>query len=236
MTNEFGNETFRSSNTQSKLAIGFLAAVLVGSVLFAIFSLVILAAPDAQIDLGNGDSLYIGLGLMGITAMIRTPLFIATIVLFLIWEHRAFSNLTALRAQNQEFSPGWAVGWWFIPFANLVKPFQAMRELWSESDPDFDPELGLFATSYSAPRIMAFWWAAWIIGNIFINFTSSVTIARDFAILQIISSFFEIIAGALLIKLILDITKRQELRYRKLSATEQNYAPPSPPDFNDFQS
>lgn len=235
MANTFRNDDYRPAKIQSYIAIASLAAVLFCAFLFIVFSFVTLAAPDASLDLGDGDSLNIGLGLIGITAILRIPLFIATVVFFLIWEHRAFNNLSALKARNLEFSPGWAVGWWFIPFANLVKPFQAMRELYNESDPDFDPNLGFLSSSSSAPAMMGFWWACWIIGNIFSNISSKLDDTTVFPVLMIISSAFEIIAGALLIKIILDIVKRQDLRFKNLGASERFAAPPPPPTFNNFQ-
>lgn len=54
-------------------------------------------------------------------------------IVWLIWQHRAQKNLEGLGATWLRFTPGWAVGWWFVPFANLVKPFQTMRELWKAS-------------------------------------------------------------------------------------------------------
>ena len=58
---------------------------------------------------------------------------IATIVVFLIWINRANKNSRALGAQNMQFTPGWCVGWWFIPIASLWKPYQAVREIWKTS-------------------------------------------------------------------------------------------------------
>jgi Domain of unknown function (DUF4328) len=36
--------------------------------------------------------------------------FVLTGIVFLMWIHRAYSNLPALGARNLETSPGWAVG------------------------------------------------------------------------------------------------------------------------------
>lgn len=235
MENQYSNNFYRSSKTQSYIAIGLLAAVLFTAVLFILFSVITLAAPTSTIDLGDGDSLNVGLGLIGLTAIIRIPIFILTVIFFLIWLHRAYSNLPALKAQHLEFSPGWAVGWWFIPFANLVKPFQAMRELYNESDPDFDPNLGFLSSSSGAPVSMVFWWACWIIGNILSNISSKFDDTTFLPLFMILSCSFEIISGGLLIKIILDIVKRQELRFKNLGASEQFVAPPPPPTFNNFQ-
>ncbi len=55
--------------------------------------------------------------------------------MFLMWLFRTYKNLEPLGSENIRFTPGWSVGWWFIPFANLVMPFKAVRGVWSESDP-----------------------------------------------------------------------------------------------------
>ncbi|QYO65100.1 DUF4328 domain-containing protein [Leptolyngbya sp. 7M] len=55
--------------------------------------------------------------------LVSFPVGIATIVLFLVWLYRAHKNLFSLKPTHLDFSPGWAVGWWFIPFLNLVRPY-----------------------------------------------------------------------------------------------------------------
>ena len=45
-------------------------------------------------------------------------------------------NVRALGANDLSISPGWSAGWFFVPFANLVKPFVAVREIWNASDSD----------------------------------------------------------------------------------------------------
>jgi len=49
--------------------------------------------------------------------------------------------------------PGWAIGAWFVPFANLVLPAQVMNDLWAAGTPPSEraeqPEHG---------RLVAWWW------------------------------------------------------------------------------
>ena len=37
---------------------------------------------------------------------------------------------------DQRFSPGWSVGWWFIPALNLLRPYQVIKEIWRGSYPN----------------------------------------------------------------------------------------------------
>jgi len=35
-----------------------------------------------------------------------------------------------------EYTPGWSVGWFFVPLYNFYKPYRAITELYLASDPD----------------------------------------------------------------------------------------------------
>ena len=55
------------------------------------------------------------------------------------------------------FTPGWVVGWYFIPIAWFWKPYQAMREIWqaSVSPADWKQQVG--------SPLLVWWWALWIL-------------------------------------------------------------------------
>ena len=59
---------------------------------------------------------------------------IVLIITFCFWIYHASSNAHATSRIGLVISPGWAVGWFFIPFANFVMPYQAMREIWAASE------------------------------------------------------------------------------------------------------
>ena len=46
--------------------------------------------------------------------------FIVALVLFLRWLHLSYCNLRALGTQGMRFTPGWAVGYWFVPVLNII--------------------------------------------------------------------------------------------------------------------
>lgn len=62
-------------------------------------------------------ALTIGEGIVGL----------ATGIVWLIWQYQLADSA---RPGELDRSAGWHVGSWFIPFANLVMPFQNMRSLW----------------------------------------------------------------------------------------------------------
>jgi hypothetical protein len=81
-------------------------------------------------------------------------------ILWLVWQHRSQANLHAARLRGLEYTPGWSVGWWLIPFANFVKPFHTVRELWKASGGD---ERWRYLGTWP---VIGWWWAAWIGGTI----------------------------------------------------------------------
>jgi len=61
---------------------------------------------------------------------------ILTSIFFLVWFHRSYRNLAWLGVEGTKYSTRWAVGGWFIPIMNLVRPYQVAREIWDASNPD----------------------------------------------------------------------------------------------------
>jgi Domain of unknown function (DUF4328) len=54
--------------------------------------------------------------------------------------------------------PGWAIGGWFVPFANLVLPAQVMNDLWAAGTPQPEPP--------QRGRVVAWWWGVWLTCNL----------------------------------------------------------------------
>lgn len=93
--------------------------------------------------------------MIGLTQLL---LFIGTGIVFLIWIYRACSNARSLTERSMKYTPGWAVGWYFIPIANLYKPYEAMKEIFELST------RSRFGRSKST-AIVGVWWMLWIITN-----------------------------------------------------------------------
>jgi uncharacterized protein DUF4328 len=96
-------------------------------------------------------------GAVGITILV---LAVVTGIVWLVWQHRSQSNLREAGIRGLAFTPGWAVGWWLIPIANLWKPFQATRELHKASAG------GERWWEAPTPALLGWWWAGWIVFNV----------------------------------------------------------------------
>jgi hypothetical protein len=93
----------------------------------------------------------------GLISIVYIVVFIVSGFLILKWIYRANYNARQLGAENMAFTPGWSVGYYFIPVLTLWKPYQAMKEIWKASkNPSY---LG----SSSASFILPIWWTLWLI-------------------------------------------------------------------------
>ena len=116
----------------------------------------VLHVPDAD-RAGRQVSYWTGSGVdSALPAFLWLPSMLswAVIVLWLIWQHGSTANLWARGYRDLKIRPGWAVGWWFIPFANLAMPLVAMLELDRRSTPD--------GVARTASPLLGWWWAAWL--------------------------------------------------------------------------
>ena len=55
--------------------------------------------------------------------------------LLLIWKFHVNACLRRTDVIGLRYTPGGCIGWYFVPIAQLFKPYQAMRELWIAADP-----------------------------------------------------------------------------------------------------
>jgi len=231
--------SFRSLKNLSLATVVGLSVMAFTDVISVAMGLGQIVSPEASFDLDEEGPLSVWLMLQGLVYLLKFPIYTSTIVVFLMWLYRAHSNLEALRSRNLQFTPGWAVGWWFIPFANLVKPFQVVREVWWESDPESDDERVFLSESLrSAPIYMGVWWAAWLLSNFAANVTSRVYDPDTMenvvlgGVLFVITGILSIAAAVLAIMVVKDITERQTKRYMYISARAVNDTPPPPPIFD----
>lgn len=88
--------------------------------------------------------------------------YLASIVLFLVWVHRAATNVRRLN-RHAGVSPGWAVGCYFVPFVNWVAPVVSMREI---------IRITFVHTAPGAlPSIAVAWWVSFMTSNVVLRFS-----------------------------------------------------------------
>jgi hypothetical protein len=79
-------------------------------------------------------------------------LILAAAAAFFVWLHRAYGNLPNLGA-TPRWSAGWAIGWWFVPVMNIVRPLQILDEL----------NLPAEGASTRGGIALKIWYASWLL-------------------------------------------------------------------------
>lgn len=94
-----------------------------------------------------------------VMGLFQMAVFIATSIPFLMWIWRANANARALGAEGLSFTPGWSVGWFFVPILNLWYPYQVMKEIWQASR---NPAAW---STEPVPALLGWWWGLWLLTN-----------------------------------------------------------------------
>lgn len=126
-----------------------------------------------------------------IIMVIRLMVYFVTVIFFSCWTYRVAWNVRALGARRLSFTPGWAVGYYFIPILWLWKPYLAMKEIWKAS---VDPEH--WRSKRTAP-IVSWWWTLWIFYIVFNYIVTRLTMGagvKDYALNTKISVATDLLA------------------------------------------
>lgn len=138
------------------------------------------------------------------TALVGILAYLLSIVAVCMWTHRAMTNLHIIRSPLVEMSPNWAVGWHFIPFANLFKPYQGMAQIWDGSE-----------EASAKPLLrrgrLNWWWGTWIVSTLITNISMRVFGLSPEGEEYVLSLYFDIVSaiiGLVSIYLLLKITQQ----------------------------
>jgi hypothetical protein len=217
----------------SRWVIGLIAADMVLSVVTIFVALNDLATLDELADVTIEEFARTGFG-QSVASQVSGIASFAAGILFMIWFYRAYQNLFALRTQGR-YGTGWAIGAWLVPILNLWRPKQIADDIWRSSDPDLPPNPANIWHAVKVPALMNYWWAAWVVANLapFVAFPVAFVGAdletepfgafiRSFSLVAISTGAGRIIAGALAIPVVKQMTERQERRAADLGVLPPN--------------
>lgn len=95
-----------------------------------------------------------------VAALINIAIYLVSSIAFLVWVHRATTNNHAFGAKELTTTPGWSVGYYFIPIVNLFKPYSTMQETWRVSQSPSDWK------SIGSSFLIGVWWFFIIVDRI----------------------------------------------------------------------
>jgi hypothetical protein len=145
----------------------------------------------------------------GLASLLALAARLTSWVAVCVWTYRAAANLRGLGRYGMANTPGWCVGWYFVPFANLVKPVQAMSEIWRASDPESGE--GAWISSPSPTPLLALWWGPYLLAGIIA--WGSVLTRDDPSVagsIGIVACMFNALAALSLVGIMRGIGRRQE--------------------------
>jgi len=155
------------------------------------------------IDIGSGWVTQSEADLLMILGLVTIGLSLILAVFWCIWTVRSAQNVRAFGARGLRFSPGWAAGWYFVPFMNLFKPYQAMLEIWRATINPQNPDAA------KPSRIVDAWWFLWLISNVMTNVAMRLS-TTELAILLPISSGLTVLSVLAALYMVWGLTLRQK--------------------------
>lgn len=87
-------------------------------------------------------------------------LLIVIVIVFAMWIYRSCANVHALGARDLKITPGWSVGWFFVPIANLWMPYKGMSQIMRASRNPMNWE------GENAGPLVGWWWFFYLFANI----------------------------------------------------------------------
>jgi hypothetical protein len=152
---------------------------------------------------------------VSVLAEIELVLLVVTAIVFLRWLHRCYANLRALGITGGRFTPGWAVGYWFVPILNLVRPKQILDDLWRATDGGSEAVRDGGWRTLPTTSATSVWLGLWIAGGVVgriaarndLNTFSDLVAQNSWLLL---ASALQLGAAVCMYRLVRSLTERQE--------------------------
>jgi hypothetical protein len=154
------------------------------------------------------------------------------IIAFCMFTYRAGGNAHSYGQMPMESSPGWAVGWYFIPMVSLWKPYQALVEIWRASEPAADERLELRLAP--VPGLLPAWWGAFLVHNLLWQISSWIGQAHgarsliELSYYRIVAAIGTVVATLLAIAVARALARRQDACQKAAEAYRASRRSPVP--------
>ena len=107
----------------------------------------------------SGATLFVERRMDGVGALLEIPALLALLLCYILvgrWIYRTNANAHSFGTGGMSITPGWAIGWFFIPIANLFKPYEGLEDSWRVSH-----EVGGLPDEADSP-LLRWWWGLWL--------------------------------------------------------------------------
>lgn len=208
---------YRSSWLRGRIVLGLLGLTIIANAIgaalsFAGFGIIDSAFAGALTDAeANAYD-----DLVALTALVGVGLLVATSIALLPWLSRVVENVPPLTGFTPQRSPREAIGWWFVPIASYVTPFQVVGDTIVRLRTSPDP---------GAERLVGPWWILYL-GTVVATFLENVANSSMIAssgpgtpesfqglfTVRLLSDLMWALDGVLLFLIILAVERRSEFR------------------------
>jgi len=155
---------------------------------------------------------------IGTATIIELIAYIISIIFFIRWFSRAYSNLHR-KVTGLLYSKGWAIGCWFVPILNFYRPYRIMKELCRKT------ETLLSIEKPNLSETIDVWWFLFIV-SAFVDralsrFETETTIKQLmlYTTIYFFSSIINILYALITISIIKDYSKMESLLFQ----ADENY-------------
>ncbi|MEN8695304.1 MAG: DUF4328 domain-containing protein [Akkermansiaceae bacterium] len=155
--------------------------------------------------------------------LIFLAFFFVLVLVWCVWTNLSCKNAwlinsrdgaSALYRGRESFTPGWVVGWHFIPVMWYWKPFQAMAWIRDASQKSLGLRMG---------RLLGLWWTFWLLSQfvalVYLVLSLQAETFRDWAMaerLYLVSLPLDICAAVFAVLVAICLSKIQKLRASEL--------------------
>jgi len=147
-------------------------------------------------------SIYVILGILTIVV------YVLSVVSFCMWAFRAMDNVHRSPLNDVQHTPGWTVGWFFIPIAYLWKPYQALKEVYQGSL-YICGNGGINWKNAGPTSSVGYWFGFWLASNIFTNVATRLDPNSEESVLVIVEVILFLVSSYFAIKMIREIGNMQ---------------------------
>ncbi len=147
--------------------------------------------------------------IVGLVSIGHLILYILLAIIFCVWMNRSCKNAWLLDAPHMKITPGWSVGYYFIPILSLWKPYVAMKEIRRAS----------YGNDHDLGKTLPLWWTFWLLSNLIGQVIGRLSLGaetlEDYIMvskIELINMPIELILSGLAMVLVLNITRAQKSR------------------------
>lgn len=174
------------------------------------FFLIWLYLPSTVVHFSYEQLVQIDVWFRG-AGIFRIAMFLVCVILVSRVVYRTMRNLHTIASRRAEMAPGWAVGWYFVPIANLWKPAEGMSQIYHGTH----EAVGEKSTANSP---IPLWWTVWLVSNFAANISTRMSggwNGEEYSVTSFsfdaLSDVASLLSAYLLIRLFRRVVERQEL-------------------------